>query len=77
MQDMQANGAALGRINYMFGRDYYQNFSGGTVSGAWGALYSGILPDITAIEGKGMLVDSTGAISVFSAENVKHNLDSK
>lgn len=52
MQGMQANGAALGRISYMFGRDYYQNFSGGTVSGAWGALYSGILPDITAIEGQ-------------------------
>ena len=52
MQGMQGNGAALGRINYMFGRDYYQNFGGGTVSGAWGALYSGILPDITAIEGQ-------------------------
>ena len=52
MQGMQGNGAALGRISYMFGRDYYQNFSGGTVSGAWGALYSGILPDIIAIEGQ-------------------------
>jgi hypothetical protein len=52
MQGMQGNGAVLGRINYMFGRDYYQNFGGGTVSGAWGALYSGILPDIAAIEGQ-------------------------
>ena len=50
MQGMQANGAELGRISYMFGRDYYNNFSGGTVGGAWGALYSGILPDIDAIE---------------------------
>ena len=50
MQDMQSNGAALARINYMFGRDYYQNFSSGTVSGAWSNLYSGMLPDIAAIE---------------------------
>ena len=50
MQGMQGNGAALGRISYMFGRDYYNNFSSGTASGAWGALYSGILPDLAAIE---------------------------
>ena len=36
MQDMQYNGAALGRISYMGGRDYYNNFGSGTVSGAWG-----------------------------------------
>ena len=50
MQDMQGNGAALGRINYMGGRVYYNNFGSGTVSGAWGSLYSGMLPDIAAIE---------------------------
>ena len=50
MRDMQYNGAALGRISYMSGRDYYYNFSGNTVSGAWGNLYSGMLPDIAAIE---------------------------
>ena len=50
MQDMQYNGAALGRISYMGGRVYYNNFSSGTVSGAWGSLYSGMLPDIAAIE---------------------------
>jgi len=50
MQDMQYNGAALGRISYMGGRDYYNNFGSGTVSGAWGSLYSGMLPDIEAIE---------------------------
>jgi hypothetical protein len=50
MQGMQGNGAALGRISYMFGRDYYNNFGSGTSSGAWGALYSGILPDLAAIE---------------------------
>ena len=50
MRDMQANGAELGRISYMGGRVYYENFGSGTVSSAWGALYSGILPDIDAIE---------------------------
>jgi hypothetical protein len=50
MQDMQFNGAALGRISHMGGRVYYENFGSATVSGAWGSLYSGILPDIDAIE---------------------------
>ena len=50
MQDMQYNGAALGRISHMGGRVYYENFGSATVSGAWGSLYSGILPDIDAIE---------------------------
>ncbi len=50
MQDMQYNGAALGRISHMGGRVYYNNFGSGTVSGAWGALYSGIIPDIDAIQ---------------------------
>ena len=50
MQDMQYNGAASGRISYMGGRVYYNNFGSGTVSGAWGSLYSGMLPDIEAIE---------------------------
>ena len=51
MQDMQYNGAALGRISHMGGRNYYNNFGGGTVSGAWSALYSGMMPDIAVIEG--------------------------
>ncbi|MDG1681833.1 MAG: SusD/RagB family nutrient-binding outer membrane lipoprotein [Flavobacteriaceae bacterium] len=50
MQDQQSNGSALGRITNMFGRVYYNNFGSGTVSGSWGALYSGIMPDIAAIE---------------------------
>jgi hypothetical protein len=49
MQDMEYNGAALGRISHMSGRNYYNNFNSGTVSGAWGNLYSGMLPDIEAI----------------------------
>jgi len=51
MQDMQANGAQLGRISNMFGRNYYNNFGGGTVSGAWYQLYASMMPDIAAIEG--------------------------
>jgi len=51
MQDMQYNGAALGRISYMGGRVYYNNFGSGTVSGAWYQLYASIMPDIAAIEG--------------------------
>ena len=50
MQDQQSNGSELGRITNMFGRVYYNNFGSGTVSGSWGALYSGIMPDIAAIE---------------------------
>ena len=51
MQDMQYNGAALGRISHMGGRNYYNNFGGGTVSSAWYYLYAGMMPDIAAIEG--------------------------
>ena len=51
MQDMQYNGAALGRISYMGGRVYYNNFGAYTVSGSWYQLYAAMLPDIDAIEG--------------------------
>ena len=51
MQDMQWNGASLGRISYMGGRVYYNNFGSGTISGAWYQLYASIMPDIAAIEG--------------------------
>jgi len=51
MQDMQYNGAALGRISYMGGRVYYNNFGSGTVSSAWYQLYASMGPDIAAIEG--------------------------
>ena len=36
----QANSAELGRIDYMFGRNYLNNYGGGTLSGAWTAFYS-------------------------------------
>jgi hypothetical protein len=51
MQDFQGNGAALGRISNMSGRNYYNNFGSGTVSTAWYRLYAGMMPDIAAIEG--------------------------
>ena len=51
MQDMEFNGAALGRISHMGGRNYYNNFGGGTVSTAWYQLYASMMPDIAAIEG--------------------------
>ena len=51
MQDMQSNGAQLSRISNMFGRNYYNNFSSGTVSTAWYQLYASMMPDIAAIEG--------------------------
>jgi len=51
MQDMQSNGAQLGRISNMFGRNYYNNFGGGTVSTAWYQLYASMMPDIATIEG--------------------------
>ena len=44
MQDMQYNGAALGRISHMGGRNYYNNFGGGTVSTAWYQLYASMMP---------------------------------
>jgi hypothetical protein len=36
----QANSADLGRIDYMFGRNYLNNFGDGTLTGAWTAFYS-------------------------------------
>ena len=42
--------ADLGRIDYMFGRNYFSNYGPGTVNGPWNNLYSGMIPDIAAIE---------------------------
>ncbi|SDB66582.1 Susd and RagB outer membrane lipoprotein [Flavobacteriaceae bacterium MAR_2010_188] len=43
-------GADLSRIEYMFGRVYYDNYPGNTLNGPWNALYSGIIPDLQSIE---------------------------
>jgi len=45
----QANSADLGRIDYMFGRNYLDNFGDGTLSGAWNSFYSNNLPNLQAI----------------------------
>ncbi|MBT8253937.1 MAG: SusD/RagB family nutrient-binding outer membrane lipoprotein, partial [Bacteroidia bacterium] len=44
------NAAALTRIDYFFGRDYFANLGSGTLNGPWGNLYSAMLPDIANIE---------------------------
>ena len=79
MQDMQYNGAALGRIANMFGRSYYNNFSDGTVSGAWGSLYSGMIPDIDVIDGlntDGLLDFHMGISRVMQAHVMMGLVDS-
>ena len=50
MGNMHGTSAPLARIQYMFGRNYYENYSSGTASSMWSNLYSGMLPDIEAIE---------------------------
>jgi hypothetical protein len=79
MQDMQYNGAALGRISNMFGRNYYNNFNDGTVSGAWSALYAGMIPDIAVIEGlntDGLLDFHMGISKVMQAHVIMGLVDS-
>jgi len=49
-RSFQANSADLGRIDYMFGRNYLDNFGDGTLSGAWNSFYSNNLPNLQAIE---------------------------
>nr|WP_297785113.1 SusD/RagB family nutrient-binding outer membrane lipoprotein [uncultured Allomuricauda sp.] len=43
-------GGELGRIEYMFGRNYFNNYGSGTFNGAWTDLYADITPDVAAIE---------------------------
>jgi len=79
MQDMQYNGAALGRIQNMSGRNYYNNFGSGTVSGAWGSLYSGMMPDIAVIEGlntDGLLDFHMGISKIMQAHVIMGLVDS-
>lgn len=51
------NGAALARIDYLFGRNYFNALGPATLNFAWGNLYSDMIPDIANIE------------SLHSAEN--------
>ena len=50
MINMQGTSSDLARLTAMFGRNYYENYSSGTASSMWSNLYSGMLPDIEAIE---------------------------
>jgi len=43
-------GAQLGRIDYMSGRIYFNNYGSGTMNGPWANLFSSINPDIAVIE---------------------------
>jgi hypothetical protein len=45
----QANSAELGRISYMFGRNYLDNYGDGTLGGPWNSFYSNNLPNLQAI----------------------------
>ncbi|MCK5401387.1 MAG: SusD/RagB family nutrient-binding outer membrane lipoprotein [Flavobacteriaceae bacterium] len=44
------NNAELARIDYFFGRNYFEALGDGVLNGPWGNLYSGMIPDITNIE---------------------------
>ena len=50
MASFNNTGADLGRVDYMFGRNYFNNYGSGTVQGAWNNLYNDMIPDIAAIE---------------------------
>ena len=50
MSTFNDRGADLGRIDYMFGLNYFDNFGSGTVQGPWTNLYGDMIPDIAAIE---------------------------
>ena len=70
MADMQYNGAALGRLQVMSSRIYYNVFNTGTVSSSWSALYSGIIPDLQSMESQnadGLLNFHVGASKAMSS----------
>ncbi len=52
MTTFNNRGADLGRIDYMGGRNYFNNYGSGTVQGPWNNLYTSMIPDIAAIEGQ-------------------------
>jgi len=45
----QSVSADLGRINYMFGRNYLENYGDGTLNFVWTSFYSNNLPNLQAI----------------------------
>jgi hypothetical protein len=45
----QAVSADLGRVDFMFGRNYLENYDDGTLNGPWNSYYSSNLPNLDAI----------------------------
>ena len=45
----QANSAELGRISYMFGRNYLENYGPGTLTNSWNTYYSNNLTNLESI----------------------------
>ncbi len=45
-------GGELARIEYMFGRIYFDNYPGNTLNGPWNNLYSAMIPDIKDMENR-------------------------
>ena len=50
MRQMGSNGAALTRINYMFGRTYVNNYQPVALDGEWSIAYRGMFSDMAAAE---------------------------
>ena len=50
MSVMSDLSAQLTRIDYMFGRNYFNNYPGDVLNGTWTRTYSNILPDLRNLE---------------------------
>ena len=50
MRQMGGNGAALTRINYMFGRTYSNNYQPVALNGEWSLAYRGMFSDMASAE---------------------------
>lgn len=52
MDTFNAIGGDLSRTDYMFGRNYFNNFGPNSLNGPWASLYTSMIPDIAAMEEK-------------------------
>ncbi|MBT8179353.1 MAG: SusD/RagB family nutrient-binding outer membrane lipoprotein, partial [Eudoraea sp.] len=68
MDDLNDLGAEVTRIDYMFGRDYFNNYSGATLNGVWSRTYSsgGTIPGDFVSAGIWTNVDALIAINEAS-----------
>lgn len=68
MDDLNDLGAEVTRIDYMFGRDYFNNYSGATLNGVWSRTYSsgGTIPGDFVSAGIWTNVDALIAIDEAS-----------